>query len=73
MAFYLVKHRDNFIFTLVMTGQLHATGKEPQDPLYRRLGGPQSRSGRGDEQRKICASKVLEIMFQLELPTSYNS
>jgi hypothetical protein len=39
-----------------VSGQLHAPaalppGKEPQYPLDRWLGGPQSRSGRGDEEK----------------------
>jgi hypothetical protein len=38
-----------------VSGQLHAPadllqGKSPWYPLDRRLGGPQSRSGRGDEK-----------------------
>jgi len=31
-------------------------GKRPQDPLDRRLGGPQGWSGRGGEEKKIPAS-----------------
>jgi hypothetical protein len=39
-----------------MNGQLHVPaalfqGKGPWDPLDRRLGGPQSRSGRGGEEK----------------------
>jgi hypothetical protein len=39
-----------------VSGQRHAPaasppGKEPRYPLYRRLGGPQSRSGRGGEEK----------------------
>jgi len=39
-----------------VNGQLHfpaalPTEKEPQYPLYSRLGGPQSRSGRGGEEK----------------------
>jgi hypothetical protein len=39
-----------------VSGQLHATadlppGKSPWYPLDRRLGGPQSRSGRGGEEK----------------------
>jgi hypothetical protein len=30
---------------------LYTQGKNPCYPLYRRLGGPQSRSGRGDEEK----------------------
>jgi hypothetical protein len=38
-----------------VSGQLHAPaalpqGKSPWYPLYRRLGGPQIRSGRGEEK-----------------------
>jgi hypothetical protein len=32
-----------------VSGQLHSQGKSPWHPLDRRLGGPQSRSGRGGE------------------------
>jgi hypothetical protein len=39
-----------------MSGQLHAPGKRPQYQLNRRLGGPQSRSGRGGE-KIICGCK----------------
>jgi len=39
-----------------MSGQLHTSaalfpGKQPRYPLDRRLGGPQSRSGRGGEEK----------------------
>jgi len=39
-----------------VSGQLHApaalhSGKETLIPLYRRLGGPQSRYGRGGEEK----------------------
>jgi hypothetical protein len=39
-----------------VSGQIHApaalpSGKEPRFPLDRRLGGPQSRSGRGGEEK----------------------
>jgi hypothetical protein len=30
---------------------LHPSGKSPRYPLHLRLGGPQSRSGRGDEEK----------------------
>jgi hypothetical protein len=30
---------------------LYPRGKEPRYPLYRRLGGPQSRSGRTDQRK----------------------
>jgi hypothetical protein len=41
-----------------VSGQLHAPTallrvKSPRYPLDRRLGGPQSRSGRGSEEKKI--------------------
>jgi hypothetical protein len=41
-----------------MSGQLHApavlpAGKESLYPLNKRLGGPQSRSGRGGDDKKI--------------------
>jgi hypothetical protein len=35
-----------------VSGQFHAPGKEPRYPLDRRLGGPQSRSDRGGEDKK---------------------
>jgi hypothetical protein len=43
-----------------MSGQLHAPaaltpGKEPRYPLDRRLGGPQSRSGRREEKILVPA------------------
>jgi hypothetical protein len=31
--------------------QLYPRGKNPSYPFYRRLGGPQSRSGRGGEEK----------------------
>jgi hypothetical protein len=42
-----------------VSGQFHAPasfppgGKSPRYPLDRRLGGPQSRSGRGDEEKEF--------------------
>jgi len=41
-----------------VSGQLHApaallTGKEPRYPLYRRLGGPESCSGHGGEEKNF--------------------
>jgi hypothetical protein len=44
-----------------VSGQLHAPaalpqGKSPCCPLDRRLGGPQSRSGRGGEEKNIFYS-----------------
>jgi hypothetical protein len=48
-----------------VSGQLHAPadlppGKEPWYPLYTRLGGPQSRSGRGDEEKNSQRSPGIE-------------
>jgi hypothetical protein len=34
-----------------VSGQRHASAALPQVPLARRLGGPQSRSGRGGEEK----------------------
>jgi hypothetical protein len=34
-----------------VSGQLHPQGKSSRYPLYRRLGGTQSRSGRGGEEK----------------------
>jgi hypothetical protein len=44
MAWYLFKHRDNFTFSL----------HSPRYPLERRLREPQSRSGRGGEEKNPC-------------------
>jgi hypothetical protein len=43
---------------LEVSGQLHAPaalppGKSSRYPLYRRLGGPQSRSGRSNNKEKV--------------------
>jgi hypothetical protein len=47
-------------------GQLHApailgSGKDPWYLLYRRLGGPQSRSRRGSEEKNSQLLAVLEL------------
>jgi hypothetical protein len=47
-----------------VSGQLHASaalpqGKSPWYPLNRRVGGPQSRSGRGVEERKTSHKTVI--------------
>jgi hypothetical protein len=49
-----------------VSGQLHAPaalppGKEPLVPTDRRLGGPQSRYGRGDEQKNTQPLPGLEL------------
>jgi len=46
-----------------VSGQLHPPtalipGKEPRDPLGGRLGGPQSRSGRGGEEKNTCSENT---------------
>jgi hypothetical protein len=46
-------------------GQFHAPaalppGKEPRYPLDRRLGGPQSRSGRGGEEKNSQSPPGIE-------------
>jgi hypothetical protein len=38
------------------TGRFIPQGKSPCYPFYRRLGGSQSRSERGDQEKKILAS-----------------
>jgi hypothetical protein len=48
-----------------VSGRLHAPaalppGKEPLVPLDRRLGGPQSRSGRGGEEKNSQSLSVIE-------------
>jgi hypothetical protein len=49
-----------------VSGQLHASvalpqGKSPWYPLDRRLGGPQSRSGRGGEEKNSQPPPGLEL------------
>jgi hypothetical protein len=39
---------------------LYAQGNSPWYPLYRRLGGPQSRSGRGSEEKNSHLPPVIE-------------
>jgi len=56
---------------MVDCGQLQAppalpTGKSPQHPLDKRLGGPQSRSGRGGED-KILRFNMTNLSTQLKL------
>jgi hypothetical protein len=51
-----------------VSGQLHALaalspGKEPMVPLDRRLGGPQSRSGRGGEEKNSQPPPDSQINF----------
>jgi hypothetical protein len=48
-----------------MSGKLHAPvalppGKKPRYPLDRRLGGPQSRSGRGGEEKNSQPAPGIE-------------
>jgi hypothetical protein len=47
-----------------VSGQLYAQGNNPWYPLDRRLGGPQTRSGRGCLQKNI-QSKTIFIMAQV--------
>jgi hypothetical protein len=47
-------------------GQLHAhaalpPGKDPRYPLYRRLGGPQSRSGRYEKEKNRLPLPEIEL------------
>jgi hypothetical protein len=59
-----------------VSGQLHAPtallpGKEPWYPLDRGLGGPQSRSGRGGEEKNSCTLSELSsspILYEYGLP-----
>jgi hypothetical protein len=49
-----------------VSGQLHAPAalppaKEPLVPLDMRLGGPQSRSGRGDEEKNSQPQPGIEL------------
>jgi hypothetical protein len=59
-------------------GQLHAPadslrGKNPQYPLDRRLGGPQSRSGRGGEEKNsLPRSLGLISLYFKEITISDN-
>jgi hypothetical protein len=55
-----------------VSGQLHAPaalppGKSPWYPLDRRLGGPQSRSGRGGEEKNFLLPPGTEPFF-FEVP-----
>jgi hypothetical protein len=45
-----------------VSGQLHSQGKSPLYPLDRRMGGLQSRSGRGSEEKNF------QLMLGLEPP-----
>jgi hypothetical protein len=46
-----------------VSGQFHAPDAlfPGKDPLYRRLGGPQSRSGRGGEEKDSQSSVKIDI------------
>jgi len=48
---------------------LYSQGKSPWYPLYRRLGGPQSRSGSGGEEKNspLCLTKLHAIKKYLLL------
>jgi hypothetical protein len=55
---------------LEVSGQLHAPaalppGKSPRYPFYRRLGGPQSRSGRYGEEKIFFTLSGLELSLPL--------
>jgi hypothetical protein len=50
-----------------VSGQLHVPAtlfreKSPQYPLNMRLGGPQSRSGRGGEEKNLCPFRELNAI-----------
>jgi hypothetical protein len=58
-----------------VSDELHASaalprGKSPQYPLYRRLGGPQSRSGRLEEE-KILDTTGLELQLLGRVASRY--
>jgi hypothetical protein len=51
-----------------VSGQLHALAalfpeKSPQYPFYRRLGGPQGRSGRGEEEATLMPPPGIEPLL----------
>jgi len=65
---------------MVVNGQLHAPAalhrsKELRCPLYRKLSGPQCRSGRGDEDKVEfgISNKNYTYLSWLSLPSSYCS
>jgi hypothetical protein len=54
---------------MVISGQIHAPaalprGKSPLYPLYRRLGGPQSRSGRYGEVKNLVPAGNRNLVVQ---------
>jgi hypothetical protein len=64
---------------LEASGQLHTPaalpqGKEPRSPLDRRLGGPQIRSGRREEQKFLPLSGLeLRLLSRpVAIPKMYN-
>jgi len=46
-----------------MPRPLYPLGKSPWYPLNRRLGGPQSRSGRGGEEKNSQPPPAIEILY----------
>jgi hypothetical protein len=52
-----------------VSGQLHApplySGKEPRYPLYRRLGGPQSRPGRHGRTENLIIIIIIIIIIRI--------
>jgi hypothetical protein len=61
-----------------VSGQLHTPsalpqGKNPWYPLYRRLGGPQSRSGRGGEEKNFQPLLELEPPIIQPVAQSYTA
>jgi hypothetical protein len=62
-----------------VSGQIHAPaalpqGKSPRYPLYKRLGGPQSRSGRhgpGLEPRPLSRPARSQSLYRLRYPGSW--
>jgi hypothetical protein len=49
-------------YWMEVSGQLHPQGKSPWYPFDRRLGGPQTRSGRGREEKNS------QLLLRLEPP-----
>jgi hypothetical protein len=61
-----------------VSGQFHAPatlppGKVPRYSLDRRLGGPQSRSGRGDEGKNVEICVPIRLLLYIIRPNGTNS
>jgi hypothetical protein len=55
-----------------LSGQIHPRGKSPGYPLDRRLGGPQSRSGRGGEEKTYHQNVPAGIQTPVVHPVAYS-